>query len=202
MKEFTPMTQVLEPGSLGSARIDHYTVGKLDSMLSGIKGGALGYCREGTYARLLIGGHAVMSDTPMEYRSNYPAVVAARGDVLIAGLGLGMIIIPIARKAEVKNITVVEKNSDVISLVLPKLLGFLGEDGNKISVIEEDIMDYKPKRGVKFDCIYFDIWPDICTDNLTQIDKLHQRFKGRLKGERWMKSWMRDVLIQRKRSGH
>ena len=45
-----------------------------------------------------------------------------------------------------------------------------------------------------FDTIYFDIWPNISTDNLKGIHRLHRRFKPALRAKGWMESWMREDL--------
>ena len=35
-----------------------------------------------------------------------------------------------------------------------------------------DIFEWKPARGVKFDTLYWDIWPTICVSNLKDMAKL------------------------------
>ena len=65
----------------------------------------------GTYVKLIDkqAKEIVMSDTTMEQRTNYAVLYRANGHVLIGGLGIGMILLAIQEKPEVKSITVVEK---------------------------------------------------------------------------------------------
>lgn len=186
------MVEVLQPVSCGVAAVDHFEISEEESKFSMIR---REYVYPGKYARLRIHGSLVMTDTDMEQRTSARFVRMATGDVLVAGLGLGMILLPAARKENVRSILVVEKYQDVIDSVLPQIKSFLKpEEAAKIAVVCEDILIWKAPKGFKFDCIYFDIWPNICTENLKQIAKLHCRFKGRLKGDRFMDSWARDIL--------
>ena len=75
----------------------------------------------GTYIRLTHNGECVMSDTNMEQRTNLRFCLKAYGDIIIGGLGIGMIIMAIQDKPEVKSITVIEKNQEVIDLVASQL---------------------------------------------------------------------------------
>jgi hypothetical protein len=71
------------------------------------------------YVRLVKKGEGVMmSDTPMERNTNYHILDKANGDVLIFGLGIGLIILPLLRKENVKSITVVELYQDLIDVHL------------------------------------------------------------------------------------
>lgn len=193
---FPSMPEVVTEGERGVARVEHFTVSQSESMRSAF-GGGLGYVPEGRYARLCVNGETVMSDTRMERGSNYEVARNANGNVLIAGLGLGMVLTAILRKPEVESVTVIEKLQDVIDLIAPHF------PSPKLNIVCADIFEWKPEKGVKYDCVYFDIWPDISTDNLTQIATLHQRFKSKLNRaneKRWMGSWMRDHLRYKRRS--
>ena len=63
-----------------------------------------------TYTALRRSGHTVMSDTPAEYRDLAGVVRAARGRVLLIGLGLGCVLDAVARKPEVTHIDVIEQS--------------------------------------------------------------------------------------------
>lgn len=133
----------------------------------------------------------MMSNTSMEKFSNQKAVNRSHGHVLIGGLGIGLIIIPICEKDDVLSVTVIEKNPDVIALVAPHI------KHQKLTIIQADIMEWRPAKGRKFNSIYFDIWPDINLDNLDDIKKLHACFKFRLDRKDphcWMSSWKVDDL--------
>ena len=151
---------------------------------------------EGTFVRLIVDGTLMMSDTHMERRTNEAFVSKAHGDVMIAGLGIGLILNALEDKVksgEVKSITVYEKYQDVIDLVLPKYKHL------PIKVICKDILEYRPEKGETYDTIYFDIWPCITDDNLSQIKILHNRWKFRKREGAYMDSWMKAYLQKARR---
>ena len=124
-------------------------------------------------------GETIMSDSWMERDTNEYFVVNAKGDVLIAGLGLGMIVLAIQGKKEVKSITIVEKDESLASLVLSQLQQHLT---TKVSIIYSDI--FKHNTDKKFDTMYFDIWNNVGMDgDYRQMLDLKKRFKkNRKKG--------------------
>lgn len=145
---------------------------------------------DGIYHRLIVGGELMMSDTRMEKRSNEDFCFQAKGDVLIAGLGLGLILHNLKSKVEkgfITSITVIEKSQDVIDLISPYY------EDMSVNYLCADIMEYKPEQ--KYDTIYFDIWSTIDTENMPEINKLHQKWK-RYKADKnsFMKSWMQHRL--------
>ena len=108
-----------------------------------------------------------------------------------------MIVHPIAKKPEVKSITIIEKNPDVIKLVAPTL------PKRKVTVIEGDIFEWRPAKGERFNTIYFDIWGNVSTDALEEMAKLHKSFAHHLARpaedpQRWMCSWKKDYLLWQK----
>ena len=153
------------------------------------------YTEDRIHTRLLINNCLVMTDAAFEHQTNFEVVSQATGDVLIAGLGIGMILTRILDRKEVSSVTVVEKSLDVIRLVGPHF------SSPKLTIVEGDIYRWIPKDGVRFDTIYFDIWPDICTDSLDDVTKLHRRFRKYLRTGGWMGSWCRDYLRDMKRRG-
>ena len=196
--EFHPMIDVIPEGTKGNARVEHVRVSKNASAFTAIRAMAHGlgeYVREGEYAQLYVGNWLVMSDTSMEKRSNRGVLWNARGDVLIAGLGLGMILLPLLEKPEVKSILVIEKSQDVIDLVEPHIRKAAKKKGSsKLTVVCADIFEWAPPKGQKWDTIYFDIWGDISTDSLKDMGKLHRKFGRRKNPGGWMNSWKRAEL--------
>lgn len=131
----------------------------------------------------------VMSNTKMEERTNMNFVTKAHGNILVAGLGIGMIILPIQDNEDVKSITIVEKNEEVIELILSQL-----KFNSKVNVIHDDIFNYKPPRGTKFDVIYFDIWNYVNQDIYEEMKELKRKYKNYLRPKkenpnRFMKCW-------------
>src|SRR5512138_844997 len=109
MSTFTDMVGVVPSGTKGRARIEHRTVSKEDSDFTRIRAiqHPEAYVDPGDYCQLYVDNALMMSDTRMERRTNLGVVVNAEGSVLIAGLGVGLILVPIMAKAEVTSITVV-----------------------------------------------------------------------------------------------
>ena len=143
----------------------------------------------GEYIKLVDkgGGGIVMSDTPMEKSTNRKFYHHANGDVLVGGLGLGMILLAAQDKPEVKSITVIELHQEVINLVAEQL-----PLNDKVSIICDDIRTWKPGKGVKYDTVYFDIWNVVCGDFWEEHVKLHRKFAQRLNRNNpnyWMNSW-------------
>lgn len=143
----------------------------------------------------------VMSDTKFELSSNRRFLYHSNGDVLVAGMGIGMVIVPLLHRDDVRSITIVEREQDVIDLVLPHIKKMDNE--NKIRIIRSDIFDlHLPDR--KFDTIYFDIWDKSTLSNLSEINDLRIRFAGnmvdrRLNPSAWMGAWM-EVELRRRHS--
>lgn len=190
---FVPMCDFVAPGSVGKAKVEHFEIDR-----SPVRGFMRPdeYISPGKYTRLFVGGRLFMSDTDMERRTNYGVVRAARGDVLIAGLGIGMILVPILRKPEVTSVTVVEISKDVADLVEPSMRKLPGAE--KLTIVVADIFD-RPHLGRQmFDTIYFDIWADQSTDALKEMATLHRRFARRKRPGGWMSSWRLDLLRARR----
>lgn len=167
---FIKIADYITPMSSGNVSVDIMdyttkTIGFMES-ISGIK--------KEKYARLKINGSCMMSETPMEHRTNYKFILNAYGDILIGGLGIGMIILPIQDSPNVKSITVIEKNLDVIKCIQHQL-----PFNDKVKIINEDVFDYKPER--KYDCIYMDIWAYVNKDIYEEMKKLKRKYGHYLK---------------------
>jgi len=134
-------------------------------------------------------GSIMMADTEMEKRTNTSFVSRASGDVLIGGLGLGMVLLAVQAKEEVNSVTVIEIEQEIIDLVVPQL-----PLNVKVTIICGDIFEWYPPKGVLYDVIYFDIWNHICADDYGGMTTLHRRFGKRLNRSNcdcWMSSWRR-----------
>lgn len=154
--KWVDMRTVLPEQSQGVAAIKHFNVQSDDfrAMLAGV--------HEGNYVKLMVEGDLMMSNTTMEKSLSLPFMVAATGDVLICGLGLGMCILPLLENDNIRSITVIEKYEDVIDLVLPYIKPF--DTHNKLTVICADCFDWEPSPKTKYDTIFIDIWPYINQD--------------------------------------
>ena len=159
------------------------------SWLHGLMNGSGRYSPAGTYRGLLYKGEVIMSNTPNEIGDHYPLFRNASGRVLINGLGLGMCIEMIIDKVD--HITAVEISEDII-----KLVGLYYKDNPKVEIVHTDAFEYKPEKGIRFNAVWHDVWPEICTDNLPEMARLHRKY-GRLTD--WQGSWMKPYLEREKR---
>lgn len=148
---------------------------------------------EGQYVMLFVKNQIMMSDSNMELITNKEFIQNARGNVLIAGLGLGMILNNILDKPEVLSVTVIEKYKDVIDLVAPKYVN------PKLTIHNANVFHWNPEHDQFFDSIYFDIWPEIIVENLFDMQVLEDRFREHLSQggnmDCWMKKHLHDLLI-------
>ncbi len=95
-------------------------------------------------------GNTWMSDNMFEVDSNMGAVDQARGDVLIGGLGIGML--PTLIKDKVNSIDIVELSQDIIDLVFHQIAT------NKMNIIHDEICHYLTTTEKKYDLVCIDIW--------------------------------------------
>jgi len=192
---FPQMAEVVQPGEKGAAKVEIFEVSHEESVFTSLRAiqHPHEYVPEGSYARLKVDGETVMTDTRMERRSNSEFCFHARGRVLVAGLGLGMILHHPLEDPAVTDLTVVEKSQDVIDLISPTL------QSPKLNILNADIFTWRPTQGAQFDTIYFDIWPNISDESLDEIRKLHRAFRPFLAPDGWMESWMRKELLSRRR---
>lgn len=133
----------------------------------------------------------VMSDTPAEINDHISFIMKAHGRCLINGLGIGMVLKAIAAKDEVTHIDVVELEQDVINLVWPSYA-----NNPKITLHHADAYEIEWPKGTKWDCIWHDIWPTICIDNLEGITKLKKKYMHKTI---WQAAWLEEELRAEKR---
>ena len=109
-----------------------------------------------SYLALTEGNNVWMSLNPNEIETMKPYIEKAKGSVLVLGLGMGYVPFMMALKPEVKNITIVEKDADIISLFNALIYpNFKSEE--KIKIIEDDAINFV-KRQNKYDYIFADLW--------------------------------------------
>jgi hypothetical protein len=178
-------------GVSGDYRVEHFTVSPEEARRTAIRAWRDAYVPAGDYTRLMRGRTVVMSDTPMELRTNQPIISAAKGRVLINGLGIGMVLKRILAKPEVEHVTVVEISEDVIRLVGP----YFARDP-RVTIIHADALTYSPQPGERFDAVWHDIWDDVCSDNLPDMRLLHRRYGRRTE---WQASWRRKDCERQER---
>jgi hypothetical protein len=188
--------------TFGSAMIKHIGVSKADASIASIRAmtSGRGSVREGdVYAQLYVGGTMWMSDTHDEQRDHHSALWHARGEVLIGGLGLGMVALGIALKSEVTKVTVIELNADVIALVEPHLRAALvaaGQDPNKLVIVQANVFEWKPAKGQKFDTMWWDIWATLCEDDISEHSRVNRRYARNKAEGCWTGCWGHEILLR------
>lgn len=101
-----------------------------------------------------------MSVEPFEINSFQPFINNATGDVLLIGCGLGYAAYMLSEKDDVRSVTVVDNNEDVLSLfnthILPQF-----KNKDKVHTVASDGLEYLKSNDLTvFDNINVDIWYD------------------------------------------
>ena len=109
-----------------------------------------------SYLALTEGNNIWMSLNPNEIETMKPFINKAKGNVLVLGLGMGYVPFMMAMKSEVKSITIIEKDSEIIglfnTLIYPNF-----KNKEKIKIIEDDAINYTRKNN-RYDYIFADLW--------------------------------------------
>lgn len=116
----------------------------------------------------------VMEDSPPELLTHWEFYKAAKGRVLISGLGLGCIVRAVAAKPEVEHVTVLEIDRFIIGHV-----GAEFSSNPKVQILEQDALKFSPAGF--YDCAWHDIYTD--KGNGLALAKLHTRIMVKLQGK-------------------
>lgn len=113
-----------------------------------------------------------MSSTPADIDLLKDLWNNARGSVLLLGLGLGCDISLIRDKSDVNDITVIEKEADVIRLVAGTYVS------DKVKIIEADALDWKTPTGKIYDTVWIDIFNYREDMNYSLVEKLILKYSS------------------------
>jgi hypothetical protein len=207
--DIPPMIDVVKPGQIGEARISYVKVdtSEPDIFFANLRytrdGASFMRLRDGTYARLHVDGELMMSDTVMERHTNLLFLQKARGDVLVAGLGIGMVLTPLLSPdrpegRSVRSVTVLEKSADVIALVGPYF------QDPRLTIVHADVEDWTPAVGQTFNTIWLDVWPTLDSDNLPMMARLKRKYRkylDRSDPDAWIGAWSETEVRALKRRG-
>ena len=127
--------------------------------------------REFVFPAVKENGRIWMTVTPNEINTMKEPISKANGKVLTLGLGLGYFAFSCAVKNDVKSVTVIEKNQDVIDLfttfILPQL-----RCKEKIKIIKSDAFDFMSNpTQTDYDFVFCDLWHDV-SDGAPMLKKL------------------------------
>ena len=141
----------------------------------------------GKYTALKRNNQIIMSDTPDEIKDHFSIIRAAKDNVLINGMGLGVVLQACLNKDSVTHVTVIEQSEDVISLIGDYYKNIYGD---RLTIIHDDAFAYKPPINIKYGAVWHDIWDNICADNLPEMHRLHRKYGRRTE---WQGSWARSI---------
>jgi len=179
---------VVPAGKSGDWTVTDFTITPEQSKLTMIRAIVSGRRDEmieaGNYKMLKNGREIVMSNSQMEINSNRDFINRAKGNVLINGLGIGMVLTAILDKPEVKAVTVVELSEDVIKLVAPTY-----QHHPKLTIVHESAFRFEPPARAHYDVVWHDIWSFISPDNVDEMDTLTEKYRQICD---WQGCWKQD----------
>lgn len=120
----------------------------------------LGYFSEAfSFPVIYESGREWMSLKPNEIETMRKPLSRAKGNVLVGGLGIGYFVSACARNPLVTSITVVERDDEVIKLIVDNILPFVN-DSRKIKIVKDDAVAYAREHLKEFDYSFMDLWHD------------------------------------------
>lgn len=97
-----------------------------------------------------------MSITPMEILTLRPGTKRAKGDVIIAGLGLGHQLIEVSKRKQVTRLTLIERDKGLVDWLLPRITPHLARPLDVIVI--GDVFQELPKMAA--DVALLDVYPN------------------------------------------
>ena len=126
--------------------------------------------------------------TPNEIETMKNPIEHAYGEVCTYGLGLGYFAYHVSLKQEVRSVTVIEKDQEVISLfkkfILPQF-----ENRQKIKIIHYDALEYAKKKKY-YDYVFIDLWHDP-SDGLELYHTLKKMERKDVKYDYWIEETLK-----------
>jgi hypothetical protein len=120
-----------------------------------------------------------MSLTPMELESMLPHIHGASGKVTVIGGGLGVYLFNVLRKPEVTSVTLIEKDPEIVRLLV-EMGVFSWDDGeDKLKIITSDAMNLDPRdprnfSAVRPDFMFVDIWMNMNDERAVAMTQIIQ----------------------------
>ena len=104
-----------------------------------------------------------------------------------------MVLKAVLKKPEVTDVTVVELSQEVIDMVSPHY------QDERVAFVHADALEYKPSTKKLYQMVWHDIWDNICSDNLPQMQTLHRKYG---KKAEWQGSWCHDQCKRQRVCGY
>jgi hypothetical protein len=186
----------IEEGKSGSWSLVEFEVSKEDAQMMELRAMFNPQRRDrsvpaGEYMGLYRDGSIIMSDTRAEIFELEPLFnQVKKGDrAIVFGLGLGVVVNGLF-KLGAKEVHVVELSNDVMNLTADH---WKSKFGDKLTIEKGDACEFDPIEG--FDVVWYDIWDDISSRYIDQMEEFRQQWKGL---SRWTGSWAEDQAIEQR----
>ena len=120
-----------------------------------------------------------MSITPNEINTMRPYIEEAKGNILVLGLGLGYYPFTISLKDEVKKITIVELDQNIINIFNKHLLPLFPHK-EKIQIIKGEAIKFLNNNKDHYDFVFVDLWhnPEDGLPLYLRISKIAMHYKN------------------------
>jgi len=136
----------------------------------------------------------IMTDDEIELLSNKWFLDNASGDILILGLGFGLIVFPLLKDDTIKSITIIEREQDIIDYVGDKIKNL--DIKNKVQIKNGNAYDYHKNESEhgKYDYVYIDFWHKLDKSAIADMKEMLTTYKPFLKNEKSvLKCWGYDL---------
>ena len=115
------------------------------------------FSKQFKYLALLKNKEIWMSLNPNEIKTMAPYIDKATGNVLVLGLGMGYVAFMMAMKKDVKSVTIIEKDQQVID-IFNNLIWPNFKNKEKIKIIKDDGVNFLRNNKSKYNYIFADLW--------------------------------------------
>lgn len=194
------MIEFLEERTIGDFSIVHFEISPEDAKKANFKMmfsyTAHRAVQPGKYTKIVEGNRIWMSDTTAERRDHITLQMmldlatnhkVEPKMVLMFGLGIGYSASLAIEKGY--SCKIVELRPEIIELVGAQLLQ---KYPGKVEIVQADALQYLPGEDDFYAVGWYDIWPDICTDNYSEYQMLYDRWRDHTF---YQSAWAEDELL-------
>lgn len=172
--------------SIGRAELSHASTSEIT--VFGVK---KRFSKPISFPILHVNGQLAMSASPQEVQSMKDDAKDARGDALVGGLGLGVVLEYLRPRCT--SITVVERERDVVKVYRkfrsPKKPLY-------DRVVVEPIEDFLTKTKMTFDFIHLDTWFTGDYEFLPHLNWLREQAQKRLRPKGIVRLWNYETMVR------
>jgi len=119
-----------------------------------------------------------------------PVMRVAHGDVLLTGLGLGMVAVGLLKLPTVRSVTVIELDKHLIRMMRSQLPPAL-------KIEHADAFHWQPRFNARYDVIWHDIWSDLGIQRvLPEHQEIMDLYAYFLKPGGWQECFMHDRMVE------